>query len=95
MSYEEVESEVASSQKTIKLLGSLGFFGALSGLEETLLFESPYPSRTDLELNLLTINNNCFGLQIWLPGFFGTSKREGHIVPVLLAFAGNITFLHT
>jgi Zn-dependent protease len=47
-----------------------------------------------LKLNLATINNDSFGLQVRSPHLFGVSLRKAYVVSVLLAFTSDITYLH-
>lgn len=42
--------------------------------------------RADLHPDLLTVDNDCLHLKVWLPDFLCAVQREGHIVSVLLAF---------
>lgn len=62
--------------------------------QETLFLQGADSLGAELHLDLLAIDDDGLGLKIWLPDFLGMALREGHVVPVLLAFAGEITFLH-
>lgn len=63
-------------------------------LQQTLFLESTNSLCTDFHLHFFAIDDDCFGLQIWLPNFFSVPLREAHVVAKLLAFAGNVTLLH-
>jgi hypothetical protein len=47
-----------------------------------------------LHLDAFTVDNDGLGLEVWLPNFFGVALRKADIAAVLLAFAGEFTFLH-
>lgn len=46
------------------------------------------------QLNLLTIDNNGFFLEVWFPDLFGVALGEADIVAELLALAGEFTLTH-
>jgi hypothetical protein len=48
----------------------------------------------DFQADLLAVDNDGFGLEIWLPDFLGVALRKAHIVAKLLAFTGEFTLLH-
>lgn len=64
------------------------------GVNKTLFLEGAKGLGADLEFDLLAIDDDGFGLQVWLPNFLGVALRKADIVAVLLSFAGDITFLH-
>lgn len=64
------------------------------GRKQALFLQGANSLSADLEANFATINNNSLGLEVWLPDFRGVALRETNVVSVLLAFAGNFTFLH-
>jgi hypothetical protein len=49
---------------------------------------------TDLHRNLLAIDDQSFGLEVWLPDLLGVALGEADIAAELLAFAGDFTLLH-
>lgn len=48
----------------------------------------------ELHLDFFAVNNDRLHLEVGLPDLFGVALRETDIAAVLLAFAGEITFLH-
>jgi len=63
-------------------------------LQQALLFEGTNSLSADFHFHLTAINGKSFGLQIRLPHFFSVALRKTDVVAVLLAFTGDITFLH-
>lgn len=49
---------------------------------------------TQLEPDLLPLNNERFGLQVRLPYLFSMALGKANVVAVLFTFAGDVTFLH-
>ena len=48
----------------------------------------------ELEGYLFAVNNECFGLKIWLPNALGVALGKTDVVAVLFALASDIAFLH-
>jgi hypothetical protein len=63
-------------------------------LEKAFFLQAADSLGTDLQLDLFTINNYSFGLQIRLPHFFSVALRKAYVIAVLLAFTCNVTYLH-
>ncbi len=63
-------------------------------LDHTLFLEGTNGLGANFQLYLFTIYDNCLGLKIGLPYFFGVALREAHVVAKLLAFTGYFTLLH-
>ncbi len=76
-------------------ISAVGLLCGWLGGKQALFLEGSNARGTDFNFDLFAVDNHSFGLKIWLPGFFGASKREGHIMSVLFAFAGNVTLLHS
>ncbi len=71
-------------------LGNAGW-----SVKKTLLLKCADSLGADFEGNFLTIDNQSFGLKVWLPNLFGVALGEADIAAILLAFAGEFTFVHT
>jgi hypothetical protein len=63
-------------------------------LYQTLFFEGSDALGGNGHFNFFAVNNNSLSLEIRFPDFFSVALREADIVSVLLALAGNITYLH-
>lgn len=48
----------------------------------------------DLHGDFFAVNNEGFSLKVGLPNLFGVALRKADIAAVLLAFAGEFTYLH-
>jgi hypothetical protein len=50
--------------------------------------------RAEFHGDFFAVDHEGFLLEVRLPDFLGMALREAHIVAVLFAFAGDVTFLH-
>lgn len=46
-----------------------------------------------LNANFLTINDESFLLEVWLPDFGGGAHGVAHVVAKLLTFSGDVAFV--
>jgi hypothetical protein len=65
------------------------------GADQTLFLEGADGLSAELHFDLFAIDDDGLALKIWLPDLLGVALREADIVAVLLAFTGEITFLHS
>jgi hypothetical protein len=63
-------------------------------LKQTFFLEGTDSRSANLEFDLFAVDNNCLSLEVWLPDFIGAAQRKANVLAVLLAFAGEFTFLH-
>lgn len=69
-------------------------FCSAGWLEQALFLEGADCLRAEFHFDLVAINDDCFGLKVWLPDFFSVALRKADIAAKLLAFACEFTFLH-
>ena len=50
--------------------------------------------RADFHLHFLSVDFNCLVLKVWLPNLLRVALLKADIIAILLAFAGEFTFLH-
>lgn len=59
----------------------------------SVLLESSNCRCCQLNTNLLTVNDEGFLLEIWLPDFWGGTHRVAHVVAKLLTFSCDVAFV--
>jgi hypothetical protein len=64
------------------------------GCKQSLFLECTDSLGTDLQFNLLAINDNSLLLQVWFPYLLGVALRETYVVSELLALAGDFALAH-
>ena len=62
--------------------------------EQALLFEGADRLSADLNADLLAVDGQGLLLEVWLPHLLGAAQRKADVIAVLLALAGDFTFLH-
>ena len=62
--------------------------------QQTLFLKSADSLGANLQLNLLTVNNNGLLLKVRFPNLLGVALREADVVAELLAFTGDFTLTH-
>jgi hypothetical protein len=65
-----------------------------NGVEQALFLEGADSLGAQLHLDFFAVNHERLGLEIGLPDFLGMALAEANIAAILLAFAGEVTFLH-
>ncbi len=62
--------------------------------EQALFLEGADSLCANLKRDWFPINHDRFSLEVWLPNFLGMALGKANVTAVLLAFAGDIAFLH-
>jgi hypothetical protein len=62
--------------------------------EQALFLKGADSLRAYAKLNFFPINHYSFSLEIWLPNFLCVALRKANIASKLLAFTGDIAFIH-
>lgn len=62
--------------------------------KNTFFLKRAYSLRAQFHGNFFAVKHESFGLEVWFPDFFGMALRKTDVTAVLLALAGEITFLH-
>ena len=74
--------------------GSCRIVSQKLGLDQAFFLHGADSLGADLQGDLLAIDDQGLLLQVRLPDLLGVALREADVVAVLLALAGNFTFLH-
>ncbi len=70
------------------------FSGFFDRGQQALFLEGADRLRAEFHGDFFAVDHEGLLLEVRLPDFLGMALREAHIVAVLLAFAGDVTFLH-